>query len=109
IFHFGRSSWKWSHTDIYRYQNGGFYLIGYASHAGRNCDYWINMDFNLITGKIIIEKEYQECKGEDQSVVKRENEIMFKKGLKINLENRNEKEIKIISPKYKHEIYISFL
>lgn len=104
----GGSSWKWGHTDKYRFQDEEFYLIGYISHYGKLCEYWESVDFNLNTGKMIIEKEYESCEnGDEQKVYKRENETMYKKGIKIIFEKRNEKEILIISPKYKHEIYIS--
>ena len=109
ISHNGGSSWKWGHTDIYRYQDGAFYLIGYNSNAGKLCEYWLNVDFNLSTGKMEVKKEYEECENDDapQKVYKRENETFFHKGLKITLEKRAEKEIKIVTPKYKHEIYVA--
>ncbi|MBE8715163.1 hypothetical protein [Sphingobacterium hungaricum] len=103
----GGSSWKWGHTDKYRYQNGAFILIGYTSVSGKPCEYWTNIDFNLSTGELVIEKEYEKCTDADQEIYKTENETFFKKGLKINLQNRNEKEVKIVSPKYRHEIYIA--
>jgi len=104
----GGSSWKWGHTDKYRYQNGGFYLIGYSSTYGKPCEYWTEIDFNLSTGKMVIKKEYDSCENEEeQKIYKSENETIYKKGLKISIEKRNKKEIKIVSPKYKHEIYIA--
>ncbi len=104
----GGSSWKWGHTDKYRYQNGGFYLIGYSSTYGKPCEYWTEIDFNLMTGKMLIKKEYENCENEEeQNIYKSENETVYKKGLKISIEKRNKKEIKIVSPKYKHEIYIA--
>lgn len=104
----GGSSWKWGHTDKYRYQNGEFYLIGYSSNYGRLCDYWEDVDFNLLTGKMIVKKEYESCKDDDeQKIYKRENETLNKKGLKITIEKREEKEIKIVTPKYKHILYVA--
>jgi len=104
----GGSSWKWGHTDTYRYQEGAFYLIGYSSNYGKPCEYWTDVDFNLSTGKMIVEKEYESCGVDDeQQTYKRENETIYKKGLRITLENRNQKELKIVTPKYKHEIYIA--
>lgn len=104
----GGSSWKWDHTDKYRFQENEFYLIGYVANYGRPCDYWTMVDFNLSTGKMIVKKEYESCEnGDEQKIFKRENEAFYKKGLKITLGKRNEKELKIISPKFKHEIYIS--
>ena len=104
----GGSSWKWGHTDKYRYQDGEFYLIGYSSNYGRPCDYWTDVDFNLLTGKMIIKKEYESCEnGDEQKIYKREKETVKKKGLIITMEKRNEKEIKIVTPKYRDEIYIT--
>jgi hypothetical protein len=103
----GGSSWKWDHTDRYRYQEGEFYLIGYTSNYGKPCEYWQEVDFNLSTGKMIVKKEYEDCEKSDQTIYKRENETLFKKGLKISITDRNDREIKIITPKYKHEIYIA--
>ena len=103
----GGSSWKWGFTDKYRFQDGAFYLIGYSSIAGKLCEYWKEVDFNLSTGKMIIKKQYEECKTEEQEIYKRENETFFEKGLKITMQNRQEREIKITTPKYGHEIYIA--
>ena len=50
----GGSSWKWGHTDKYRYQDGDFYLIGYSSNYGKLCEYWTDVDFNLSTGKMMV-------------------------------------------------------
>src|SRR5688572_8084568 len=102
----GGSSWKWGHTDKYRYQNGEFYLIGYSSQYGKLCEYWMDVDFNLLTGKMIIKKEFENCEA-NQEIYKRENETFYKKGLKVSLQNRSENEIKIVTPKYRHEIYIA--
>lgn len=105
----GGSSWKWGYTDKYRYQDGEFYLIGYSNSGGRNCDHWSTVDFNLLTGKMIVEKEYERCESDDEApeIYKRENETIYKMGLKITLQKRNEKEIKLTTPKYKHEVYIA--
>ena len=101
----GGSSWKWSHEDKYRFQNNEFELIGYTSNAGKPCEYWINLDFNLSTGKMIYKKEYEDCE-KGQEIYKKEEEIFYKKGIKLNLGNRNKDEIRIVLPKYKHEVYL---
>ena len=106
ISHSGGSSWKWRHTDKYQFQHNDFYLIGYESSRGRHCDYWLNLDFNLLTGKINIDKEFDDCNNEEQEIQRKESEIFYEDTLKITLENRREKVIRIISPKYNHEIYI---
>jgi len=107
ISFFGGSSWKWSYTDKYRFQNNQFELIGYTSHYFKLCEYWESDDFNLSTGKIISSKEYEKCENGDQEVFKKENETFFVNRIKINLQNRNTKEIKITTPKYGRKIYIA--
>ena len=107
ISHNGGSSWKWGHTDKYRYQNGEFYLVGYVSNYGKPCEYWTNVDFNLATGKMLVKKEYEDCEHSAQEIYKRENETAYKKNIKITIQSRNEKEVKIVTPKYKHEIYLA--
>jgi hypothetical protein len=102
----GGSSWKWGHTDKYRFQNNDFELIGYVSNAGKACEYWEDVDYNISTGKIIVKKEYEDCE-KAQEIYKRENEeFSYKLKTKITLEKRDKDEIKIVSPKYKHEIYL---
>ena len=101
----GGSSWKWSYHDKYRFQKGELELIGYSEIYGKPCEYWINIDFNLSTGKIVYKKEFEDCE-KGQEIYKTENETFYKKGISINLKNRKSKELKIISPKYKHEVYL---
>ena len=104
----GGSSWKWGHTDKYRYQNGSFELIGYNNTYGKLCEYWADFDFNIMTGKIVFTKEYESCEEEGEQVVsKRENETFtYRLQKKITLQNRKDAEVQIISPKYKHELYL---
>ena len=99
----GGSSWKWFKTDKYKFQDGKLLLIGFTNNYGKPGEYFENIDFNLVTGKIIYAKEYED---EAQTIYKKENETFYKKGLKIDLTNRTSKEIKIVTPKYKNEIYL---
>ncbi|MBG9377993.1 hypothetical protein I5907_17270 [Panacibacter sp. DH6] len=107
----GGSSWKWNYTDKYRYQNGAFYLIGYSSNAGKPCEYWLNVDFNVVTGLMIVTKEYEECdaNNEDKApeIYKKEHETLYRKGFKITLQARNKNDIVVKTPVYKHEIYLA--
>ncbi|MDI1316120.1 hypothetical protein [Flavobacterium sp.] len=104
----GGSSWKWGHTDKYRFQNNSFELIGYSSHYGRICDYWGAFDFTISTQKIVFKKEFEKCEGDDdQTIYKTQNETFrYKLTEKILLQNRKEIEVKITTPKYKEEIYL---
>jgi hypothetical protein len=108
VYESGGSSWKWFHTDKYRYQNKRFELIGYTSNYGKLCEYWENIDFNIATGKIVVKKEYESCEtDQSQEVYKTENEnFSYKLSKKITLDNRKTIDVKIITPKYKHELYL---
>ena len=99
----GGSSWKWDYTDKYRFQNGRFELIGYSSSSGRPEEYWTDVDFNLSTGQLTFEKEVENTKEYGKS----KKETLIKKGLKINLQNRNqEKRREILLPKTKEKVYL---
>lgn len=104
INHYGGSSWKWNVTDIYRFQNHHFELIGYHSEGGRSEDYWATTDFNIIKGKLIYKKTVTDKINPENG--KSESEIYYKKGIKLNLKNRNLKKIKFVLPKTKREIYL---
>lgn len=98
----GGSSWKWDVTDKYRFQNGHFELIGTSSTSGRPGDYWKDIDFNLSTGQLNYSKEVENTAEYGKSL----KETYIKKGLKINLQNRNqEKQQKLVLPKTKEEVY----
>lgn len=99
----GGSSWKWFKTDKYKFQNGRFQLIGFINNYGKPGEYFENIDFNLLTGKIVFEKEYE---NDEQKIYKKQNETFYKKGMKIFLTDRTLNEIKILTPKYKNEIYL---
>ncbi|WP_312903282.1 hypothetical protein [Chryseobacterium taichungense] len=99
----GGSSWKWGYTDKYRFQNGRFELIGYSSSSGKPEEYWIDVDFNLSTGQLTFEKEVENTKEYGPS----KKESLIKKGIKLNLQNRNQKErIEILLPKTKEKVYL---
>jgi len=101
----GGSSWKWFYKDKYRFQNNEFELIGHSSIYGKFCEYWADFDFNISTGKISYKKEYEDC-DKDQKIYKTEEELFTYKGVTINLANRNLEKAKIISPKYKQNLYL---
>jgi hypothetical protein len=103
----GGSSWKWTYTDKYCFQNGALYLIGYSSFSGRPCDYWTAIDYNLNTGRLNFKKEFENCKVTNIEEHKTVKENFLHKGIKIKLHERNKKDILIISPKLKEKIYIA--
>jgi hypothetical protein len=105
IYQSGGSRWKWAKVDKYRYQHNAFELIGHTSHFGTICEYWLDFDYNLMTGKVEVKKEYEKCENQQQLIYKKENEkFVHRLKNKITLQNRNEEYDEIISPKYKHDI-----
>ncbi|WP_449399149.1 hypothetical protein [Chryseobacterium wanjuense] len=103
ISQYGGSSWKWGYTDKYRFQNGHFELIGYSSSYGKPEEYFSTVDYNLSTGQLVFEKEVENTAEYGQS----KKETYIKKGVKINLQNRNQKEQrKITLPKTKEDVYL---
>ncbi|ULQ55494.1 hypothetical protein KJS94_12655 [Flavihumibacter rivuli] len=109
IAHNGGSSWKWGHTDKYRFQNGRFELIGYTSLYGKDCEQWSRFDYNISTGIINFYKDMDECdeNGEPKKVNSTLSE-RFTHKLKqpITLQERRKEQVKIITPKNKEELYL---
>ena len=106
VFHYGGTTWKWTITDKYRLEDENFILIGYSYNYGRPCDYWINYDFNLITGKFAYKKEYENCDSGEQVVSKVDQETFYQKNVNFDLLNRHLKEVNFVTPKHQVEISI---
>lgn len=107
ISHDGGSSWKWFVTHKFRFQKNKFELIGFHHVYGKPCEYFQTVDYNLSTGKIKFDKEFEVCEDENLNKLKDENEIFIKKLNPLpNFQTINVKEIKIITPKFKNEIYL---
>lgn len=106
IYHFGGSRWKWSTTDKYRWDSNRFKLIGYTSIYGKPCAYWIQYDFNLVTGKFLFKREFEDCDSGFPVISRVEEEVFYKKNVEFDLSNRHLKEVKFTSPRYKEEIII---
>ncbi len=107
IHHFGGSSWKWRETHKYRFQNGDFFLIGRTSVYGKPCEYFTKSDFNLSTGRVSYEKQYEECDGDGEQVSSNvEKEAFTHKLAKLpTLGNVTFGKHKLVSPQLKAEIY----
>lgn len=106
INQYGGSSWKWSATDKYRWDGSAFRLIGYTNYFGRPCDYFQTFDFNLITGKVIyrLDPDPDGCEDgafEPLETYKKQKETFFHKGVVITMQNRQEADITIVTPKYR--------
>jgi hypothetical protein len=71
VYHYGGSSWRWSFTHRFRYQDGDFYMIGktrdsfrsvdecekLGDFAGRNLE-----DINYLTGQFERKRVSEDCK-----------------------------------------------
>ncbi len=64
----GGSRDRWSYTHRFRYQNGGWQLIGATVSFGVPCMEWENFDYNLSTGDIMYAKEKENCDEETENV-----------------------------------------
>ncbi len=109
ILQAGGSSWKWDRTDKYRFRHGRFDLIGHTAEFGKLCEEWTSIDYNLSTGNISARKDYEQCgdDGDRPKTVRQEKEnFQYKSNTPIHLGNRNQVEVKIVSPKYKFELYL---
>lgn len=106
IRHEGGSSWKWAVTDKYSFQDDELYLIEYFNISGAPCEYFQTTDFNLVTGKVTIEKAWEDCDTDDtkDQVV---SESAMVRDLRITLQNRHEKRVHIVTPKEGLEVFVS--
>lgn len=67
IYHFGGSRQKWRYTHRYRFQNNDWYLIGATVNFGSTCDYFEKLDYNLVTGDVVIKKTTERCDDKEPS------------------------------------------
>ena len=107
IGHSGGSRARWSFLDKYRYQNEEFFLIGFTSNNGWLYECYRVVDFNLSTGKIDISYTHRECGDLEPSAHINDNEVFYKKNLKITLQNRHNNVVTIESPQYKHKFSLN--
>ena len=61
ITHSGGSRQKWNYIHRYQLINNKWSLISARSNSGIPCEYWISMDYNLISGDATISKVVQRC------------------------------------------------
>lgn len=61
IYHNTAGTLKSSQIQKYRYQNNDFELVGFKLHEGKVCQEWITFDCNLSTGKVLYQKEIDNC------------------------------------------------
>lgn len=108
----GGNNTRSDYTYKYRFQNNEFQLIGYNYKYGQFCRGAFSVDYNISTGKIIIEQLNSNCiydskSGEEIDKFKVKTEVFnYKLKEKITLQNIFNIRNHIISPKYKIEITI---
>jgi len=83
ITNLGGSREKWSYSHQYRYQNDNWELIGATVMYGSPCDYWVDFDYNLSTGKINYKKTIESCESEDAEPVTTTSKESFTKKVKL--------------------------
>lgn len=84
INHFGGSRQKWNYTHRYRFQNNNWYLIGATINFGAPCDYFKTLDYNLVTGDILVDHTAETCDEDGfADATKREEKLKIKKPLQL--------------------------
>ena len=86
VNHFGGSRQKWNLTHRYRFQNNNWYVIGATVSFGAPCDYFDTLDYNLVTGDILVEHTTEECDDDnaDKRIPKnRKEKLKIKKPLQL--------------------------
>lgn len=66
IDHFGGSRIKWNYTHRYRFQNNNWYVIGATINFGAPCDYFTDLDYNMVTGDVIASNTTEDCDENDE-------------------------------------------
>ncbi|MFM7022584.1 MAG: hypothetical protein ACKOXB_06360 [Flavobacteriales bacterium] len=107
IYHEGGSSWMWSHTHKYRFQNSDFYLIGVSNSFGKNGEHWETLDYNLLTGNAVVTLEDQAWGDNDEIIVTKKSTDNFnaKQNVLISLKDISIGNQSIFSPKTKGEYH----
>ena len=107
IYHSDGGRWRRVETHKYKFKEDSFYLIGVTIRYGTLCAYWQSLDYNLVTGNINYEKEFETCNENGEWIKSKFEKENF--NIKPNeLPNLTKIEIgknKIITPKLKAEMY----
>jgi hypothetical protein len=106
IEHHGGSGWKWGSIDKYIIAKGAFQLVFFTTYYGQQCEYWQQFDFDISSRRVTYKKVYQKCSGEFCNEMRIETERFRAKNPRLNLQNRNLPELRLVSPKYKAIMYL---
>lgn len=100
INHFGGSRQKWEYTHRYRYQKGDWKLIGATAVANDACKVVEIFDYNLASGKVNYQKDYENCETEEPTITKTDKEtFVYKRSFLPNMGQFSFEKIYAISPK----------
>lgn len=73
VRHEGGSRQKWTYTHRFRWQKEDFQLIGATVVFGAPCEYFVDFDYNLSTGKATWEKTTEDCDSTEETPVDKLN------------------------------------
>jgi hypothetical protein len=109
ISHFGGSNWRWHFVDSYALIEDTFFLATHYSYWGSFCDEKTEIEFDLFSGHILYSIDLEECGegfGDNSHLLERLpiSESFFYESMKIDLQNRLDTNIFIVSPKNGFEI-----
>ncbi len=100
INHSGGSRQKWAYTHRYRYQKGDWKLIGATAVANDPCKEIETFDYNLSSGKVNYQKEYENCETEEPTITKTDKAtFVYKRSFLPNMGQFSFEKIYAISPK----------
>lgn len=106
IEHHGGSGWIWGCVDKYRYRRGSFELIFFSTYHGQQGEYWQQFDFETVRNKVTFKRTFEEKNTEGCNGLRIETEHFRIKNPRLTIKNRNLTDQRIVSPKYKINMYL---
>lgn len=104
ISHHGGCNNKWWQTDGYRFQDEELYWVHYQNLYGSPCDTWQEVIMELLTGKVTVKGEKENC--DTETVHQSEQETFATDPIMIGIAHRQEHTIEVTSPEHKKEFII---
>ena len=96
------SNWRLDEKNTYFYDGTDFSLLEYTSKYGKDCEYWISINYSTSTEIVTFKKEYKPCNKTDPIKPTEKDELKIE-GLGLNLFNRTEKYIEFNAPNLDYE------